>query len=302
VSGVELATERAALVALLRGHTGGWAGVADEVEERRGALDLLGESLRGGTQGDLFGSEPARSLDEQLATAAADIDAWRADGLHVTTVLDADYPAQLLTVASRPPLLFYRGRLHPNDAGGVAVVGSRAPSAHGLAQAAEIAVALTERGETVISGLAAGIDTATHEAALDAGGRTVAVIGTGLRRAYPPENAALQQQIGDRHLVLSQFWPDAAPSKASFPMRNAVMSGHAQATVVVEAGPRSGARTQARIALGQGRAVFLLADLLGQRWAAAYAERPGVFVVRDAAEMLAVLDEETAPVDELAWA
>ncbi|WP_326599208.1 DNA-processing protein DprA [Streptomyces sp. NBC_01803] len=122
----------------------------------------------------------------------------------------------------------------------VAVVGTRNPTPEGVARACAIASGLAERGVTVVSGLAVGIDTAAHGTALAVGGRTVAVIGTGLRRAYPAQNVRLQQEISERGLVLSQFWPDAPPSKSTFPMRNAVMSGHSLATVVVQAAYRSG--------------------------------------------------------------
>ena len=134
---------------------------------------------------------------------------------------------------------------------------------------------LVDARYTVVSGLAEGIDSAAHLAALDAGGRTVGVIGTGLRRAYPAKNAELQDRIASEAAVVSQFWPDAPPTKTSFPMRNVVMSGVARATVVVEASHTSGARMQARFALEHGRPVFLLESLLEHEWAQDYAERPG---------------------------
>jgi predicted Rossmann fold nucleotide-binding protein DprA/Smf involved in DNA uptake len=108
---------------------------------------------------------------------------------------------------------------------------------------------LAKHDITVFSGLAAGIDTAAHRAVVDAGGRTVSVVGTGLRRCYPAENAEPQQEIARTGAVVSQFWPDAGPAKHHFPMRNAVMSGCSVATVVVEAGEHSGTRIQARLAL-----------------------------------------------------
>ncbi|MEV6480622.1 DNA-processing protein DprA [Streptomyces sp. NPDC051576] len=125
------------------------------------------------------------------------------------------------------------------------------PTPEGIARTRAIAGGLAERGATVVSGLAAGIDTAAHGATLAVACRTVAVIGTGLRRSYPVQNARLQQEIAERGLLLSQFRPDASPSKASFPMRNAVMGGYSLAAVVVEAAYRSGARVQARFALEQ---------------------------------------------------
>jgi DNA processing protein len=151
----------------------------------------------------------------------------------------------------------------------------------------------------VVSGLAAGIDTAALSAALSAGGRAVAVIGTGLRRSYPKEN---QQRIGEAGLVISQFLPDAPPTKTTFPMRNAVMSGYSAATVVVEAPNRSGARMQARLALEHGRQVFLLDTLLVNDWARDYAERPNTVVVRDVSDVIQHLQPALADDQELVWA
>jgi DNA processing protein len=124
----------------------------------------------------------------------------------------------------------------------------------------------------------------------------VAVIGTGLARSYPPQNRALQADIATRCAVISQFWPEAPPTKRSFPMRNAVMSGLALATVVVEASETSGARMQARLALAQGRPVFLIEDLVErQPWAQQAARRPGTHVIRDPAEITRALERLTAP-------
>jgi DNA processing protein len=177
-------------------------------------------------------------------------------------------------------------------------VGARRASRGGRATAASIAEALARAGYVVVSGLAAGIDTAAHEAALAAGGRTVAVIGTGLRHSYPPENAALQREIAAVGAVVSQFWPDAPPTRTSFPLRNAVMSGLALGTVVVEASFRSGARVQARLALGHGRPVFLWQALLDEPWAREFARRPGVYVVDDAAQVMRTVERLDA-LDEL---
>ncbi|MBV9336376.1 MAG: DNA-protecting protein DprA, partial [Solirubrobacterales bacterium] len=212
------------------------------------------------------------------------------------TVLDPGYPANLRAVHDRPPIVFLAGELAPADANGIAVVGARKATPRGLAAAATIAEHLTERGYTVVSGLAAGIDTAAHTAVLNRNGRTVAVIGTGLARSYPPQNAALQRRIASECAVISQFWPDAPPTRRSFPMRNAVMSGFALATVVVEASDTSGARMQARLALAQGRPVFLLASLVErQAWAREYASRPGTHVVRNPEDITTILERLIAP-------
>jgi DNA processing protein len=138
--------------------------------------------------------------------------------------------------------------------------------------------------------LAAGIDTAAHTAALDAGGRTVAVIGTGINCVYPAANRDLQERIACVGLVLSQFWPDAPATKKSFPLRNATMSGYGRATIVVEAGETSGARIQARVGVEHGRAVILRDRVIrANEWAKALQHRPGVHVVSGVDEVLDVV-------------
>jgi len=211
-------------------------------------------------------------------TARADIDGWVADGLTFLTVLDAEYPERLRGIHEAPPVLFALGDVQGDDVA-VSVVGSRKASARGLDIAAGVAKALAHRGITVVSGLAAGIDAAAHRAALDAGGRTVAVIGTGINRVYPAANRDLHAEIAERGLLLSQFWPDAPPRKHTFLVRNATMSGYGIATVVVEAGETSGARAQARMAVGHGRPV-ILTDLVVEhnQWARDLIDRPGVHV------------------------
>lgn len=291
--------EQAALLALLRDRKSGWGLVAESVEGCGSALKVLEAEVAAG-QADLFGPDAQEQVEARLEAAAQAIEAWATEGLHLVTLLDDEYPAQLATVHQRPPFLLYRGALAASDRTGVAVVGTRKPSPEGVERASAIASGLAERGVTVVSGLAAGIDTAAHEAALAAGGRTVAVIGTGLRQFFPKSNKGLQDRLGVEHLVLSQFWPDAPPTRSSFPMRNAVMSGYSAATVVVEAAWRSGARMQARLALEHGRPVFLSDSLLVHDWAQEYAKRPGTQVVRTADEVLDQLDRLRAQTG-LSW-
>jgi DNA processing protein len=297
-SGMDRLTEAAALLTLLR-DAKSWKGVVRDVE----AVGSASKALRGAArpeQGELFGGEtvgPETSED----SARQAIGEWEAAGLHLVSILDVEYPQQLLTVHQRPPFLMYQGHLDSRDAGGVAIVGTRKASQEGVHRASLIAKGLAERGVTVVSGLAAGIDTAAHTAALHAGGRTVAVIGTGLRKAYPAQNRGLQEEIARRHLVLSQFWPDSPPTKTSFPMRNAVMSGYSAATVVIEAEWKSGARMQARLALEHGRPVFLLDSLMRHDWAQDYIAR-GAVVVGSAEDVLERLDEKLSLADELVWA
>jgi DNA processing protein len=273
--------EQAALVALLRTSERPWQQYADLVEEAGSALTLLRE-------------EQGLLAEDRLEDVQAEIGRWHARGMRLVTVLDPDYPENLRGVHDRPPLIFVAGRMQPADARSVAVVGARAASTRGTSMAAAIARSLVEQGYTVVSGLAAGIDTAAHTAALASGGRTLAVIGTGLGRCYPPQNAALQRRIAHQCAVISQFWPDAPPTRRSFPMRNGVMSGLALATTIVEAAQTSGSRMQARLALAHGRPVLLMQWLLTQAWARELAARPGTHVIRDPYEVAAVVGRLTA--------
>ncbi len=290
-------SEAAALLTLLARAKSGWGAITNEVEESGSALLVLKEHAADAAsaynQAALFlpgdEPEPDASSEGMLARAADAIGAWESEGMYLVTVLDGDYPAQLRTIHQRPPFLLYRGRLDSRDAGGVAIVGTRKPSGEGVRRAHGIAGELAARGVTVVSGLAAGIDTAAHIGALEAGGRTVAVVGTGLRRYYPAGNRALQERIAREHAVISQFWPDSPPTKHSFPMRNAVMSGYGAATVVIEAAWKSGARMQARLALEHGRPVFLLDSLMAHDWAREYVQR-GAVVVSSVDDVLAALD------------
>ncbi len=287
------------MVALLR--TGGrpWVEYAERVEELGSATAVLDAELAGPEaqtgQTSLLAAPP-QARDELLAQARTDLDRWNAGGMQLVTVLEPGYPPNLRAVHDRPPMVFVAGQLTAADAHAVAVVGARKATRAGITRAGAIAEHLVDRGYTVASGLAAGIDTAAHTAALARRGRTVAVIGTGLARSYPPQNAALQRRIASECAVVSQFWPDAPPSRRSFPMRNAVMSGITLATVVVEASDTSGARMQARLALAQGRPVFLLASLLErQQWAREYAARPGTHVVRSPEEITTVVERLISP-------
>lgn len=297
-------TEQAALLALLQ-RTKRWSTVADEVEDAGSAVEFLVKVTEGATtttegQDGLFAAIEL-DVDPLLAGVREQLSVWSDEGIGLVTLLDPAYPSQLLTIHQRPPFLFYRGRIDPSDTNSVAIVGTRQASARGIRQAEELAEGLAARGVAVVSGLAAGIDAAAHRGALRSGGRTVAVIGTGIRRSYPKENASLQERIGEVGLVVSQFMPDSPPTKSSFPMRNAVMSGYSAATVVVEAPWKSGARMQARLALEHGRSVFLLDTLMEHDWACDYAKRPGATVVSGVEDVLAALDAIVETPDRLVW-
>jgi DNA processing protein len=282
-------SEMVALVALLRCGRRRHQDYVRLVEQAGSAQAVLERELGDdAAQGVLFASaEPPPWLD----TARVDVGEWLARDIQLVTVLDEGYPANLRYVHDRPPLLFIAGALDQADERSTAIIGARRASGEGLRLAASFAREFVDNDFTVVSGLAAGIDRAAHEAALAQGGRTVAVIGTGLLHpSYPPENAELQRRIAARCAVVSQFWPDSPPKPKSFPMRNAVMSGLSWGSVVIEASERSGARVQTRLALAHGRPVFLLERLLEQAWARELARREGVHVVTCAQDVIAEIN------------
>src|SRR6058998_678326 len=168
---------------------------------------------------------------------------------------DPRYPV-LLGAIPAPPALFARGALSDDDALALAIVGSRRPTPYGLAVAERLAADLAARGVTVVSGLARGIDSAAHRGALRAGGRTIAVLGSGVDVIYPPENRRLAAQIEGSGSVVSQFAPGTPPLAHHFPLRNRVIAGLSLGVVVVEAAERSGALITARLAAEFGREVM----------------------------------------------
>ncbi len=279
------------LIALLRSRRKG-TGYADVTEAVIEADSP--KSLWLAQEADALFADPGRQ--EALTAAAHELDAWRARGYAVTPYFDPIYPAQLREIHQMPPIVWTRGQVLAGDRG-VSVVGTRTPSPHAESFAREVAIGLSSLGLTVVSGLAAGVDAEAHAAALGAGGRTVAVLGTGLDRSYPPGNRDLQAAIGERGLLLSQFWPESPPTKASFPMRNAVMSGYSRVSVIVEAGEHSGTRIQGRVAVAHGRPVILTSRVVRETaWGRALAERPGVHVVASAADAVSLAEELSRPV------
>jgi DNA processing protein len=271
-----MSQEHAALVALLRTRPNKltWRKLTEEVLETGSAhavwMNYNPEQLI-----------PSPETELALSHAARDLAHWESIGLRFISVLDKDFPQRLLDIVETPPFLIAQGAVEPADLG-LSVVGSRNASRRGLEMAADTAKFLVGEGLSVISGMARGIDTAAHTAALEAGGRTVAFIGTGSLRTYPAENRDLHKEIIDNGLVLSQFWPDAPVQKQNFLMRNALMSGYGLATIVIEAGETSGARAQARMAVEHGRPVILTDVVVASNaWAQALAKRPGVDVVKD---------------------
>jgi len=180
----------------------------------------------------------------------------QADEVQVLTWDDDEYPERLREFTNAPPVLYIRGTLLPADDWSVAIVGTRRATAYGRQVAGETARTLAHSGVTIVSGLARGIDGVAHQAALDAGGRTIAVFGCGVDRIYPPEHRQLADSIIANGALISDYPMGTPPEAYNFPPRNRIISGLSMATVVVEAGLRSGALITANFAAEQGREVF----------------------------------------------
>jgi len=177
-------------------------------------------------------------------------------GIQVLTWQDEMYPARLKEIDQPPPVLYVRGDYQPDDLFAVALVGTRRVTAYGRQIAEETASFLAANGITVVSGLARGVDAVAHQAALQAGGRTIAVLGSGVDRIYPPEHRRLAEQIQERGAIISDYAPGTPPDASNFPPRNRIISGLSLAVVVIEAGETSGALITAQFAAEQGREVF----------------------------------------------
>jgi DNA processing protein len=186
-------------------------------------------------------------------------------GYRVLTWADDDYPIRLMEINAPPPLLYVHGELVPEDRWAVALVGTRQATPYGRLVCEEIAHRLAAQSVTVISGLARGIDGVAHRAALGGGGRTIAVMGSGLNRVYPPEHRKLAVQIAQQGAVISEYPLGTRPEGRNFPARNRIISGLALITVVVEAGSSSGALITADFALDQGREVFAVPGEINSR-------------------------------------
>ncbi|MBU1726539.1 MAG: DNA-processing protein DprA [Candidatus Omnitrophica bacterium] len=179
-------------------------------------------------------------------------------GLKIVTFEDQDYPEILKQISDPPIVLYIKGSIIKEDKLSIGIVGSRRASLYGLNNAETFAADLSEKGFTVISGMARGIDTSAHRGAIRAGGRTIAVIGSGFNRLYPPENKELAEEIANCGAVVSEFPVDMEPFKQNFPRRNRLISGLSLGVLVVEAARNSGALITADFALEQGRDVFAI--------------------------------------------
>ena len=188
--------------------------------------------------------------------ARAELHRARSHGASVLTLEDECYPAMLRASSDPPWLLYVWGGLRPEDVLSIAIVGSRRATLHGLATARGLGRALSASGYTVVSGLARGIDAAAHAGALEGGGRTIAVLGSGLDRIYPVEHRRLAESIARTGAVVTELPFGASPLKRHFPERNRVIAALSWATVVVEAARDSGSLITAELAADEGRMVY----------------------------------------------
>jgi DNA processing protein len=276
-----------------------WNLLAREAQRPDGLERLLEGEVTEGTpeaaQTAELITQSLNKLDQHRQAVLEEISRAEGVGAELVTVRDDEYPRTLRLIFNLPPFLFVQGQLLEQDLRSVAVVGTRQPTDPGLQRAKKMARLLTDAGVTVVSGLARGIDTAAHQATLERGGRTIAVVGTGILRCYPKENTELAARITAAGAVVSQFWPSAPPASWSFPRRNATMSGIAQGTVVIEASATSGAKMQARLALQHGKKVFLPRSLVeNYPWAATYAKERNARVVNDVQDVVRELADPAA--------
>jgi DNA processing protein len=235
-------------------------------------------------------------LDPETEKLAA-VEQTRMRELGVKTVYfkEASYPQNLLEIHDAPLLLRLRGDLTPGDKAAVAIVGSRQCTSYGRKMAQRLSRDLAARGVTIISGLARGIDGVAHQAALEAGGRTIAVLASGVANIYPPEHAGLAEEISKQGAVLSEAALDGVPRGELFPRRNRIISGLSLGVVVVEAGLRSGTLSTARHALEQNREVFAVPGRVGDKTSEGTNSllKQGACLVRNADDVL----EQLGPIE-----
>jgi len=211
---------------------------------------------------DLSEAGLGRKVIERVIQVREEVDLrklWEkieSQGIKILTWQDESYPGRLKEIDQPPPVLYIRGEYLPDDLFAVAIVGTRRVTAYGRQITEEISSYLAANGITVISGLARGVDAIAHQSTLKAGGRTIAVLGSGVDKIYPPEHRGLAEQMMERGAVISDYALGTPPDASNFPPRNRIISGLSLAVVVIEAGETSGALITAEFAAEQGREVF----------------------------------------------
>ncbi|MDD2921580.1 MAG: DNA-processing protein DprA [Anaerolineales bacterium] len=235
-----------------------------------GAVRMQGLVAYFGDLESAWGADPIQLAESGLgakvierviaARKNADLDQiWEkieSQGIKILTWQDEAYPTRLKEIDQPPPVMYIRGEYLPDDLFAVAIVGTRQATPYGRQVTEELAAFLASNGITVVSGLARGVDAIAHHAALNAGGRTIAVMGTGVDKIYPPEHQKLAEKIIERGALVSDYAPGTPPDASNFPPRNRIISGLSLAIVVVEAGETSGALITAEFAAEQGREIF----------------------------------------------
>ena len=242
-----------------------------ELREVKGVGAKLAASIQAATR--------EVNAEEELAHCTA-------EQIQVLLESDGGYPKPLREIHDPPGVLFLKGTLLPVDALAIAIVGTRHATAYGLQQAERLAGGLARAGYTVVSGLARGIDAAAHRGALAAGGRTLAVLGSGLSEIYPPEHAGLAVEIAASGAVLGEQPPRMPPLAGAFPQRNRIISGLSLGTIVVEADKTSGSLITARMATEQGREVFAVPGRVDNRMAHGCHQ-----LIRDGAKLVESVDD-----------
>jgi DNA processing protein len=234
-----------------------------------------------------IGPKTARAIRlAQEFDVAAELEVCRKHGVSLLPRGGEGYPASLVEIPDPPPLLYVKGAFEPRDGCAVAIVGSRHATEYGAKVAAQLAGGLARAGITVVSGLARGIDGVAHRAALDAGGRTIGVLGGGLGRIYPPEHADLGAEVSEHGALVSELPVLADPMAGTFPQRNRIISGISVGVVVVEAAFRSGALITARHANEQGRDVFAVPGRIDSRMSHGCHQ-----LLRDGAKLVETVDD-----------
>lgn len=263
------------------------------LRELLGSLDAVGSATHDELVARGVPPRIARAITDPALVPAAEAELQRAREVQAAVLAldDPGYPPALATIHDPPTVIVVRGRLLPEDARAVAIVGARRATPAGEEVARRLAGDLAAAGVTVISGLARGIDRAAHEGALAGGGRTIAVLGSGVANPYPPQHAGLAERIARAGAVVSELEPDAGPSRHSFPQRNRIIAGLSLGVVVVEAGPRSGALITADLAMQAGRELFAVPGSILEPLSRGPNRllREGAHLVESAADVLEVL-------------
>jgi DNA processing protein len=255
--------------------------------------DLVARGLAAQSCESLMTTRARLCLDDEMARAAAST-------IQLICIEDPCYPVLLRQIPQPPPLLYVRGTLNPTDEWALAVVGTRSPTSYGKEATRRLVGDLASAGITIVSGLALGVDAVAHTATLEAGGRTIAVLGCGVDYLYPERNRPLAEEIMSNGALISEYPLGTLPTPANFPPRNRLISGMSCGTLVVEAGERSGALITVSFALEQGRDVFAVPGNIFSRTSAGTNRliRDGAGLVSDAKDILEALNWTTATVQQ----